>query len=147
VPVFAQLCPAAWHLATAFGLPWFPLMQALTLMLQSVALTCAAEPPMTAKASRVRSNILFMYQSSFPIGRDIVNLVQHLGDRFVAGNHLDPLFRHIITRHAFDPANPPRIAAIDRSVLPVGEGRLREHAGLHRHIVFDDYHFSANGIV
>jgi hypothetical protein len=37
VPVLAQLCPAAWHFATAFGLPWFPLMQAFTLMLQSAA--------------------------------------------------------------------------------------------------------------
>jgi hypothetical protein len=36
-----------------------PLMQALTLMLQSDALT--GEPPMTAKASNVRSIVLFMY--------------------------------------------------------------------------------------
>jgi hypothetical protein len=58
-----------------------PLMQALTLTLQSAALTCAAEPPMAAKASRVRSIILLMYRSSFRRGRRIVDLVQHLGDR------------------------------------------------------------------
>jgi hypothetical protein len=50
-------------LATAFGLLGLPLMHALTFVLQSAALTCAAEPPMTAKASRVRTITLFMYLS------------------------------------------------------------------------------------
>jgi hypothetical protein len=86
MPVFAQRCPAAWHFATAFGLLWLASMHALTFALQSAALTCAAEPPMAmaAKASMVRSIILFMYRSSFPLGRRIVNLVQRLGDRLAA---------------------------------------------------------------
>jgi hypothetical protein len=53
-------------------------MQALTFELQSTAFTCAAEPAMTAKASRVRSIILFMYVSSLRVGRRIFNLVQYL---------------------------------------------------------------------
>jgi hypothetical protein len=32
---------------------------------------------MTAKASRARSIIFFMYVSSLPVGRRIFNLVQH----------------------------------------------------------------------
>src|ERR1700721_2204375 len=41
-------------------------MQALTLMLQSVALTCAAVPPIRPKASRLISIILFMTSPPFP---------------------------------------------------------------------------------
>jgi hypothetical protein len=40
-----------------------------------------------------------------------------------AGN-LDPLFRHVVPRHTFDPADPPLTAAIDRPLLPIGERGL-----------------------
>ena len=56
----------------------------------------------------------------------------------------DPFLRRVIARHAFDPADTPLLATVDRPLLPVGERGLRKHAGLHRHIVLDDDYFATD---
>ena len=81
-----------------------------------------------------------------------ISVFPRLGPFFVEGRvtrksaALDALFRDVIARHAFDPADPPLIATIDRSVFSFGERGLRKHAGLHRHIVLDDDYFATDEI-
>ena len=50
----------------------------------------------------------------------------------------DARLGNVIARHTFDPPEQPLLAAVDRPRFPVGERGLRKHAGLHRHIVFED---------
>src|ERR1700676_186286 len=59
---------------------------------------------------------------------------------------LDALLRDIIARHAFDTADPPLFAAIDRPLFPVGKRGLRKHAGLHRHLILDDDYLATNRV-
>jgi hypothetical protein len=58
---------------------------------------------------------------------------------------LDTFFWHVIAWHTLNPADPPRVAAVDRTLFPVGERGLRQQARLHRHIVLDDDYFATDG--
>src|SRR5205085_10666006 len=104
-----------------------------------VCLTCACALPITARRDCAGAAIRRTRTRAPERGLPYLAIIRRM-----IGPASGRPFDGIVTGDAFDSADRPLFAGIDRMRFPVGESGLGEYAGLHGHLVLDNDFLAAD---